>query len=297
LPAAARAALLPVSSGLVLNFQAHNIDGQDNATLVGGQELTQWNDVPEPGGNANANNATHNGAKNYLDSTNTNTLTPNYVAVTATGGPGVQFTRASSPNGDALGSNSQVDGLLDNNAFTAFVVGDFDSPGPQRALQVGRRNGAGNEVVGLANTGFRYNNSRAKVTSVVTANQLLVTGPTIATYTMDLASPFGADGVNAKYRLNGVDVALENSTHPSESLILTSFNNGFSLGAGQTGTVVDSVNGVYYAVVVYNRVLSNAEILQVEEYLGRFVPEPSSWTLMALALIGGGRVRASKKKN
>lgn len=112
---------------------------------------------------------------------------------------------------------------------------------------------------------------------------------------MDLASPFGADGVNAKYRLNGVDTALEASSHPAESLILTSFNNGFSLGAGQTGAVVDSVNGVYYAVVVYNRVLSDSEILQVEEYLGRFVPEPSSWALMALVLVGGGRMHPRER--
>src|SRR3954468_5375627 len=91
------ASATPVTNGLILNFQADNIDGSNNSTLTNGQEITQWNDIVEAGGNGNANNATAAGASapstpsppGYLKPGSTTTGTPNFVAVTATGAPGV----------------------------------------------------------------------------------------------------------------------------------------------------------------------------------------------------------------
>lgn len=306
-PIVASAGLLPVSNGLVLNFQADNIDGQNNATLADGQDIDTWRDIVQAGGNTNANDATHQGAKDYLNPSSTTTGMPNYVAVSGNGGPGVRFTRLTGPNGDALGFNSTINGLLNNNAMTAFVVGDFDvdpvlnATQPYRFLQIGHRNGSNNSVVGLGNRGFRFNGSE-KTFATPAHDQETAVKPTIARYVMDFSQPYGTAGTNARYWMDGVEAtAVTTISNPTTSLGANWSNHGFSIGAGQNNasSVIDSIHGTMYALIVYNRILSDLEIEQVENYLQRYVPEPSGIVLVgaatALATCCGRRRSIDKK--
>jgi hypothetical protein len=274
MPVTARAATLPVSTGLVLNFQADNIDGQNNTTLTPGQEVTTWVDVVEAGGNANANDANVQGAIDYSVA---GQGTPNYVAGL---NPGVQFTRVNGNVGDALGFNGSVNSLTTNNAFTAFVLADIngDLGGPARVMQFGFRNASNHRIVGLANSGFRFNGG-----SKVYAESQFAAGTHLATYTMDMAQLYS----QASYFQDGA-AGTSPVVTGDQLLNLTSFNQGFVIGGGKNNTqqFIDSVNGLVHAIVVYNRILTPAEIEQVEDHLvARYsVPEPASWALACLAL-------------
>jgi hypothetical protein len=281
-PFSARAAILPVSNGLVLNFQADNIDGSDNSTLTNGQEVTAWNDIVEAGGHPTANNADVPGAVAYSVP---GQGTPNYVAGPV---PGVQFTRVTGQLGDALGFDGTVDDLTANNAFTAFVLADLTgtSGTPARILQFGRRNAANHRIVGLANSGFRFNGG-----SKVYAETMFDPGVNLTTYTMDMTQLYSAAG----YRFDEA-AGTAPVTAGDQLLNLTSFNQGFVIGAGKSNTpaVIDTINGVVHAIVVYNRVLTAQEIDQVEDHLlARYavVPEPASWGLAALAVACCGMLR------
>ena len=271
----AHAAILPVSNGLVLNFQADNIDGSDNSTLTNGQEIATWNDIVEAGGEGTANNATVQGAIDYLV---TGQGTPNYVAGPA---PGVQFTRVAGNLGDALGFDGAVNDLVSNNAFTAFVLADITGTAstPARILQFGRRNAANHRIVGLANSGFRFNGG-----SKVYAETMFDPGVNLTTYAMDMTQLYSA----ASYRFD--EAAGTGPTVAGDQLLnLTSINQGFVIGAGKSNVpaVIDTVNGMVHAIVVYNRLLTAAEIDQVEDHLiARYsaVPEPASWALASLTL-------------
>jgi hypothetical protein len=260
-----------ISDGLVLNFQADNIDGQNNATLTAGQEVVEWVDVVAPGGHVNANNATVQGAVDYLVA---GQGTPNYELGVV---PGVRFSRTGGNAGDALGFNTAVNGLVTNNAFTAFVVGDFGPPGPARIMQFGFRNAGNHRIVGLANTGYRFNGG-----SQIFDEDQFDPGASVATYAMDLTQNYST----AEYRLDGMDGTSPNTSN-DQMLNLTNFNQGFVIGGGKNNsqTFIDPLNGLLNALVVYNRVLSDAEVLEVEEFLaGKFlIPEPSSALLLMAA--------------
>jgi hypothetical protein len=289
-PVGASAALLPVSSGLVLNFQADNVDGLHNATLSDGEEVIEWVDVVQVGGNATQNNATAQGAIDYLV---VGQGTPNFVAGPR---PGVQFTRVpgTPARGDALGFNGSVNSLAANDAFTAFVVGDFTTPGPARSLQFGRQAAENNRVVALGNTGYRFNGG-----SQVFAEDQFAAGINIATYAMDLTQPYSA----ASYRLDGVDGT--NPVTAGASLNLTGFNQGLVIGAGKNNQspanpadkTIDPLNGTIYAIVVYNRILSTSEILEVEAFLNEHyvIPEPTTSALACMATVALGSLRRARK--
>jgi hypothetical protein len=287
-PVAGSAALLPVSSGLVLNFQADNVDGVNNATLSDGEEVTEWVDVAQAGGNATQNNATVQGAIDYLV---VGQGTPNFVTGPR---PGVQFTRVpgTPARGDALGFNGSVNGLTTNNAFTTFVVGDFTSPGPARSLQIGRQAAENNRVVAFGNTGYRFNGG-----SKVFAEDQFAVGINVATYAMDMTQLYSA----ASYRLDGADGT--NSVTAGTSLNLTSFNQGLVIGAGKSNQspanpadkTIDPLNGIVYAIVVYNRILTTSEILEVEAFLNQqyVIPEPATSALACMAMVAIGVLRRS----
>lgn len=296
-PLFTHAAILPVSSGLVLNFQADNINGANNAGMVDGQNVDTWVDVIQAGGNVNANNATSiNVSTDVVDylgpdspSGPVTIAPPTYVADNGFGVPGVRFTRTSPTSITALGYNSSVNALLNNNAFTAFVVGDLSDPGPSRTLQFGRRQGSNQRIVGLANTGFRFNGG----SKVYNENQI-DGGAHVATYVMDLTQNYDA----AQYRFDGAPGTFA-SGGGTGTLTLTDFNHGFAIGAGQDNSnrVIDALSGVVHAVVVYNRVLSEAEIMEVEQFLAKtyLVPEPSSASLLGLTIAALVSRRRSSK--
>lgn len=291
-PIASEAALLPVSAGLVLNFQADNINGAGNLGMTDGQNVDTWFDTVQAGGHAVANNATSRNIStavvdylgpNAAAATPVTINPPTYVADSGYGIPGVRFTRTSSTVITALGNNVAVDGLLDTNSFTAFVVGNLTTPGPSRTFQMGRRNGADREIVGLANTGFRFNGF-----SKTYAENQLINGPHIATYVMDLTQNFSSP----TYRVDGA-LGTAPAGGGTQTPILANFNHGFAIGAGQNNSnhVIDSLTGVVHAVVIYNRQLSAAEIDAVELALTSvyMIPEPSSSALLAVvAAVGGG---------
>jgi hypothetical protein len=283
---------VPVTSGLILNFQSDNIDGMGNTSLMDGHDISQWNDVVETGGNATADNATFAGGKSYLDPASNKSGMPTYVAMTANGAPGVLFTRGLSDStggtGDVLGSATGIAGLSQT-GFTAFVVGDFNQDGAQRILQFGHIDGNNNRIVGLGNEGYRFNGN-----SKLYQQNLAVGDTHIATYTMNPSQPYGGAGSNANYRVDGADAMLVSSSNPSASLNLASFNTvvntGFALGAGQNNSsaVIDSLSGTLYAMLLYNRILTSTEIGQVESFLNQkfvAIPEASAW--MLLAAVGG----------
>jgi hypothetical protein len=288
---------VPVTNGLILNFQSDNIDGSNNATLTDGQEITQWNDIVEAGGNTTANNATDADGKAYLDATNNNTGTPNFVAITATGAPGVLFTRGASQDiGDALGFNGAINGLSTTGGITAFVVGDFNSTAataqPQRAMQLGHAAGNNLRVVGFGNDGFRFNNN-----SKIYTQDMETGGAHIATYTMTLNQPIGASGSNANYRYDGADGTFKSGGLTTDTLTVA--NQGFALGAGQNNSsaVIDSLNGTLYAMLLYSRVLTPTEVGQVETFLNQkfvAIPEASAWMLWTAVSACAGLVYRQK---
>jgi hypothetical protein len=223
--------------------------------------------------------------------------------MTATGAPGVLFSRGATDNvGDALGFNGNINGFS-NNAFTAFVVGDFNSTvsgtQPQRAFQIGAIGGNNLKIVGFANDGFRFNGN-----SKLFTQDMETGGAHIATYSMTMGStaPIGAAGTNAIYRYDGGATTFK-SSGPGPSTDTISFaNDGFALGAGQnnSSTTIDSLNGILYAVLLYNKVLSDTEITQVETFLtNKFitpaaVPEAGAWLLLTavgacVGLVGSRR--------
>jgi hypothetical protein len=104
---------------------------------------------------------------------------------------------------------------------------------------------------------------------------------------MDFSQAYGNVGVNARYWLDGVEAtSITTNNNPGTTLSGANFlNHGFSIGAGQSNAsvVIDSLDGTMYALIVYNRILSSQEIADVEEYLGRYVPEPSSFLLIGVS--------------
>ena len=145
---------------------------------------------------------------------------------------------------------------------------------------------AGFPAPALANTGYRFNGG-----SHIFAEDQFDAGPNFATYAMDLTQNYST----AAYRVDGVDGTSPNTSN-DQMLNLTNFNQGFVIGGGKNNsqTFIDPLNGVLNALVVYNRVLSEAEIIEVEEFLaGKFIiPEPSS----ALLLMAACGALASKRR-
>ena len=259
-----------ISDGLILNFQADNIDGQNNATLANGQEVLEWVDVIVPGGGADANNATVQGAVDYLVA---GQGTPNYVAGPR---PGVQFTETGANAGDALGFNTAINGLA--SAFTAVLVTDLNNTGPARSIQFGFRNASNHRIVGLANNGYRFNGG-----AQLFAESQFADGAHVVTYTMDLTQLYSA----ADYRFDGAD-GTNPATTGDQMLNLTNFNQGFVIGGGKNNTqaFIDPLDGVISALLVYNRVLSAEEVLEVEAFLtDKFaIPEASTLSLLAMGM-------------
>jgi hypothetical protein len=293
---------VPVTSGLILNFQSDNIDGLNNSTLTDGQSISQWNDIVEVGGDATANNATAANGKTYLDSLNANTGMPSFVAVTNSLRPGVVFSRGGADVADVLGSNSAITGLSITGGFTAFIVSDLNNTqgGPGRMMQFGNRNGTNGAIVGLGTDGFRYNGNSKTVTQ-----SLFTAGVNIGTYSMDLSQPVGGAGTNATYRLDGNSTTLAGGQPGNAAAVIGIANHGFSIGAGQNnsanppeaannGKVIDPINGTLYAVLLYNRVLTPTEFTQVEGFLNdKFVvaiPEAPAYIILGILSVAiGGR--------
>lgn len=300
---------VPVAGGLVLNLQADNINGANNNNLGlnNGDAVELWVDVIVPGGDSTPDNATAQGALDYLSPTApTGALgTPSFVAPDLMTGsrPGVLFDRVTSTQGDALGLNTALTGLANGGSVTVFVVGDLANSGPQRLLQIGRRDGADRRIVGFRNNGFSFNGgSKLYTENLGTASA----GAHIVTYSMDTAVSIA----NASFRFDraaasGATTTFFSVAPPGDTLLnTTNFNQGYSVGAGQNGgansNVIDAIEGTIYAMLVYNRVLDASETTQVENFLyDKFiaVPEASSWAALSLAAAAYGVVWQIRRRS
>jgi hypothetical protein len=285
-----------VTSGLILNFQADNIDGANNSTLTPDQEISTWVDAPAGGANLTAHNATFAGAVAF-GALPTQGM-PSYVAGLA---PSVKFTKTSSGStlpgaGDALGFDGGIGIGNGAQAFTAFVVGDFTFTGIARIMQFGGKEPgvADRRIIGLADNGFRFNGGTHLFTNSLTNAP---PGAHIASYAMAATDTL----TDSRYRLDGVDGTHASSTNPTMTINMA--NQGFIMGIGLDGSGgnTDILDGNVQAILLYNRLLTSQEILDVESFLtAKFIAIPevgaSALVGMAAAISGLWRWNRSKKR-
>lgn len=283
LAAGGDAQALPVSSGLILNLQANNIDGLNNTTLTDGQDISLWVDVPVGLDNLVPHNATANSILNpYVPS---GQGTPNFVDGAV---PSVSFTKViGSPNsGDALGFTGPIGLASGQSAFTAFVVGDFDVINAiTRYIQFGdMETGAtpDRKIVALTENSFRFNGG----SRTFDENLQTVTpdGSHVGTYIMSSTDTFG----DVEFRVDGVDATPNGGGNLGQTLNLDDEGYMIGLGTNGVGNPIDFVDGNVNAIILYNRVLSASEIDEVESFLAQTfpIPEPSALALWIVAAAG-----------
>ena len=261
-------ALPPVTAGLVGNYQADNIDGTNNSTLADGDDVAFWADVMT----GDAQNLVE--TAEFIDSageiTNIAGL-PNYVAG---GVPLLRFSRATADGaaGDALAVDSAF-GLSGSPNLTVVVAAELtDTPNSvQRLAGIGQENGRPNPgvstAIGFSDDGYRFNNGFADF------------NPDFEDQAGDGEFDIGAWRVSAgdthstvDFRLDGNNIPLANANNPSNTINIA--DELFVVGAGILAPpaamrdLSDFIDGDVFAVLVYDRVLSDAELSDVETYLG-----------------------------
>lgn len=261
-----------VTDGLIIHLDAGSIAG-----LNEGDAVTSW-----------ADSATGDSINGTVTQLGQNAV-PTYQTNVVNGQAVVRFAGA-----DVL--NSADFSWIDVDAgVTVFAVLTGDSSGQtgERALGIGHNTGAAGQVVGLdvstnttegdGGSGLRFNNGK----ELVKAANPLDTEFHRVIFQIDQ----GAQYQSAGYYVDDLTAETFDSVANGTNILnLPATGNALTVGTswikGTIG-VIDMFSGDIAEILVYNKMLSAAEMSEVNDYLNAkyLVPEPATVLLMGLGAV------------
>lgn len=217
-------------ANLAVWFDSLNVDGQNNATLVDGQAISQWNDLS--GNGFHVSQAV--GAKQPLFRVN---QTPNNK-------PAISFDGTRFLSNPAIGAVGQ--------RYTTFVV-----------ARVSNALNNYNGLVAYGNIYHRVNQTTGKQN--VDVKSLLNIGTGLANqfnaiHLLESTGDWTQAAIPWNFYADGIADGNGTTAGPQPNLATT-------LWVGTMDGLNELLNGIVAGILVYSRILSNAERVQVEAYL------------------------------